>query len=216
MLATADKEFKNTNEESVLTFYEKIKIKNNLESLFNHHSGSYVFIEVNPWKEEYIIRGKFHVKYGIFAKFEMTFDGIEKLRKYSDYIESLSFLKNACDEKIYPILNDENELTFLYEDETVNDENIIKILDDIKNAKERELKKANETIKKLYEDIEETDNKIKDTKQQIKKMEIKIREVQEASSNIFSAMRYLTFTHSNSIANRIKRIFKKEQLKLNA
>ena len=71
-------------------------------------------------------------------------------------------------------------------------------------------------IKRLYEDIEETDNKIKDRKQQIKNMEIKIREVQEASNNVFSAIRYLTFTHNNSIANRIKRMFKKEQLKLNA
>ena len=86
MLATVDKKVENTNEENVLTFYEKIKIKNNLESIFSHYTGSYVFIEINPWKEEYIIRGKFHVKYGIFAKFEMTFDGIEKLRKYSDFI----------------------------------------------------------------------------------------------------------------------------------
>ena len=98
MLATQDKTLENTIEENVLTFYEKIKIKNNLESLFSHYSGSYVFIEVNPWKEEYIIRGKFHVKFGIFAKFEITFDGIEKLRKYSEFIESLAFLKNACDE----------------------------------------------------------------------------------------------------------------------
>ena len=50
-------------------------------------------------------------------KFETTFDGIEKLRKYSEFIESLSFLKNACDEKITPILNDKNELAFLHSDE---------------------------------------------------------------------------------------------------
>ena len=79
-----------------------------------------MFIEINPWKEEYIIRGKFHVKLGIFAKFEMTFDGIEKLRKYSDFIESIAFLKNACDEKITPILNDKNELTFLYSEDYRN------------------------------------------------------------------------------------------------
>ena len=37
MLATQDKSFENTNEDNVLTFYEKIKIKNNLESLFIHY-----------------------------------------------------------------------------------------------------------------------------------------------------------------------------------
>ena len=216
MLATADKKIENTNEDNVLTFYEKIKIKNNLESIFSHYTGSYVFIEINPWKEEYIIRGKFHVKYGIFAKFEMTFDGIEKLRKYSDFIESIAFLKNACDEKITPILNDKNELSFLYADDYITEENVSNVLDDVKKAKTNELKKVTAEIKRLYEDIEETDNKIKDRKQQIKNMEIKIREAQEASKNLFSAIRYLTFTHNNSIKNRIKRMFTKEQLKLNA
>jgi len=216
MLATVDKNIENTNEENVLTFYEKIKIKNNLESIFSHYTGSYVFIEINPWKEEYIIRGKFHVKLGIFAKFEMTFDGIEKLRKYSDFIESIAFLKNACDEKITPILNDKNELSFIYNDEYITSENVGEVLDNIKDLKSVELKKITGEIKRLYEDIEETDNKIKDRKQQIKRMEVRIREVQEASNNVFSAIRYLTFTHNNSIANRIKRVFKKEQLKLNA
>lgn len=216
MLATADKKIENTNEDNVLTFYEKIKIKNNLESIFSHYTGSYVFIEINPWKEEYIIRGKFHVKYGIFAKFEMTFDGIEKLRKYSDFIESIAFLKNACDEKITPILNDKNELSFLYDDDYITEENVSNVLDDVKKAKTNELKKVTAEIKRLYEDIEETDNKIKDRKQQIKNMEIKIREAQDASKNLFSAIRYLTFTHNNSIKNRIKRMFTKEQLKLNA
>ena len=216
MLATVDKINENTNEDNVLTFYEKIKIKNNLESIFSHYSGSYVFIEINPWKEEYIIRGKFHVKFGIFAKFEITFDGIEKLRKYSDYIESLAFLKNACDEKINPILNDKNELSFLYADEYITEENIGEVLDSVKEAKDAEYKNINEEIKRLYEDIEETDNKIKDRKQQIKNMEVKIREAQDASKNIFSAIHYLTITHDNSIANRIKRIFKKEQLTLNS
>lgn len=216
MLATADKNMENTNEENVLTFYEKIKIKNNLESIFSHYTGSYVFIEINPWKEEYIIRGKFHVKLGIFAKFEMTFDGIEKLRKYSDFIESVAFLKNACDEKITPILNDKNELAFLYSEEYITEENVGEVLDNVRDAKSAELKKITEDIKRLYEDIEETDNKIKDRKTQIKNMEIKIREVQDASGNVFSAIRYLTFTHQNSIANRIKRMFKKDQLKLNA
>lgn len=216
MLATVDKKIENTNEENVLTFYEKIKIKNNLESIFSHYTGSYVFIEINPWKEEYIIRGKFHVKLGIFAKFEMTFDGIEKLRKYSDFIESIAFLKNACDEKITPVLNDKNELSFLYSDEYITEENVGSVLDDVKDTKTTELKKITNEIKRMYEDIEETDNRIKDRKQQIKNMEIKIREVQDASNNVFSAIRYLTFTHNNSIANRIKRVFKKEQLKLNA
>ena len=149
MLATVDKNIENTNEESVLTFYEKIKIKNNLESIFNHHTGSYVFIDINPWKEEYIIRGKFHVKLGIFAKFEMTFDGISKLRKYSDFIESLAFLKNACDEKISPILDDKNELAFLYSDEYITLETIGDVLDSVKDAKSSELKKITAEIKRL-------------------------------------------------------------------
>ncbi|MBP3284840.1 MAG: hypothetical protein J6M02_05015 [Clostridia bacterium] len=216
MLATQEKELKNTNEENVLTFYEKIKIKNNLESLFSHCSGSYVFIEVNPWKEEYIIRGKFHVKYGIFAKFEMRFDGIEKLRNYSEFIESLAFLKNACDEIISPLLNDKGVLTFLYSGEYVTEENINDILDKVKENKEIELKKIKDEISRLYEQIEETDNQIKDRKTQIKYMDIKIREVKDCAKNVFTAMRYLTFIKEDSIVNRIKRIFRKEQLKLNA
>ena len=216
MLATQDKTLENTVEENVLTFYEKIKIKNNLESLFSHYSGSYVFIEVNPWKEEYIIRGKFHVKFGIFAKFEITFDGIEKLRKYSEFIESLVFLKNACDELIIPILDDKNNLTFLFGNEYVTEENIMSILENVKENKEAELKAVNSEIASLYENIEEVDNKIKDRKTQIKNMESKIREVKDATSNIFTAMRYLTITHENSIVNRIKRVFRKDQLKLNA
>ena len=216
MLATQDKTLENTVEENVLTFYEKIKIKNNLESLFSHYSGSYVFIEVNPWKEEYIIRGKFHVKLGIFAKFEVTFDGIEKLRKYSEFIESLAFLKNACDELIIPILDEKDNLTFLFCNERVTEENIMSILENVKENKEAELKAVNSEIASLYETIEEVDNKIKDRKVQIKNMESKIREVKDATSNIFTAMRYLTITHENSIVNRIKRVFRKEQLKLNA
>lgn len=216
MLATQDKTLENTIEENVLTFYEKIKIKNNLESLFSHYSGSYVFIEVNPWKEEYIIRGKFHVKFGIFAKFEITFDGIEKLRKYSEFIESLAFLKNACDELITPILDDKNNLTFLFGNEYVTEENVMSILESVRENKEAELKAVNSEIASLYETIEEVDNKIKDRKTQIKNMESKIREVKYATSNIFTAMRYLTITHENSIVNRIKRVFRKDQLKLNA
>ncbi len=216
MLATQDKTLENTVEENVLTFYEKIKIKNNLESLFSHYAGSYVFIEVNPWKEEYIIRGKFHVKFGIFAKFEVTFDGIEKLRKYSEFIESLAFLKNACDELIIPILDNKNNLTFLFGNEYVTEENIMSILENVKENKEAELKVVNSEIASLYENIEEIDNKIKDRKAQIKNMESKIREVKDATSNIFTAMRYLTITHENSIVNRIRRVFRKDQLKLNA
>lgn len=216
MLATQDKSFENTNEDNVLTFYEKIKIKNNLESLFSHYSGSYVFIEVNPWKEEYIIRGKFHVKYGIFAKFESTFDGIDKLRKYSEFIESLAFLKNACDEKITPILDDKSNLSFLFSGDVVDEKNIMDILEGVRKDKEAELKKSSSEISALYESIEEVDNKIKDRKNQIKNMEIKIREVKDAATNIFTAMRYLAVTRENSILNRIKRVFRKEQLKLNA
>ena len=171
MLATQDKNLENTIEENVLTFYEKIKIKNNLESLFSHYSGSYVFIEVNPWKEEYIIRGKFHVKFGIFAKFEITFDGIEKLRKYSEFIESLAFLKNAFDELITPILDDKNNLTFLFGNEYVTEENVMSILESVRENKEAELKAVNSEIASLYETIEEVDNKIKDRKTQIKNME---------------------------------------------
>jgi len=216
MLATQEKELKITNEENVLTFYEKIKIKNNLESLFSHCSGSYVFIEVNPWKEEYIIRGKFHVKYGIFAKFEMRFDGIEKLRAYSEFIESLAFLKNACDEVISPLLNDKGVLTFLYSGEYVTEENVNDILDKVKENKGIELNKIKNEISRLYEQIEETDNLIKDRKTQIKYMDIKIREVKDSAKNVFTAMKYLTFTKEDSIVNRIKRVFRKEQLKLNA
>lgn len=86
----------------------------------------------------------------------------------------------------------------------------------MKKDREVELKKVNSEIASLYEEIEEIDNKIKDRKNQIKNMELKIREVKDATNNIFSAMRYLTVTHENSIVNRIKRVFKKEQLKLNA
>ena len=107
-------------------------------------------------------------------------------------------------------------MSFLYSDEYITEENVGTVLDDVKETKTAELKRITGEIKRLYEDIEETDNKIKDRKQQIKNMEIKIREVQDASINVFSAIRYLTFTHNNSIANRIKRVFKKEQLKLNA
>ena len=149
MLATQDKNLENTIEENVLTFYEKIKIKNNLESLFSHYSGSYVFIEVNPWKEEYIIRGKFHVKFGIFAKFEITFDGIEKLRKYSEFIESLAFLKNACDELITPLLDDKNNRTFLFGNEYVTEENVMSILESVRENKEAELKAVNSEIASL-------------------------------------------------------------------
>jgi len=216
MLATKEKEIQNVNEENVLTFYEKIKIKNNLESLFSHCAGSYVFIEVNPWKEEYIIRGKFHVKYGIFAKFEMRFDGIEKLRNYSEFIESLAFLKNACDEIISPMLNDKGILTFLYSGENVTEENINDILDKVKENKGLELKNIKNEIARLYDQIEETDNQIKDRKTQIKYMDIKIREVKDSAKNVFTAMHYLAFVKEDSIVNRIKRVFRKEQLKLNA
>ena len=90
------------------------------------------------------------------------------------------------------------------------------ILESVRENKEAELKAVNSEIASLYETIEEVDNKIKDRKTQIKNMESKIREVKDATSNIFTAMRYLTITHENSIVNRIKRVFRKDQLKLNA
>lgn len=213
---TQEKLFENT-EENVLTFYEKIKIKNNLESLFNHYMGSYVFIEVNPWKEEYIIRGKFHVKYGIFAKFEMHFEGIEKLRGYSEFIESLAFLKNACEETILPILDEKGNLTFSHLGKNVDEENISEILDSVKETKSAELKAVNDEIERLYEEIEESDGKIRDRKNQIKAMELKIREVKDCSKNVFTAMKYLTFIKEDSIINRIKHAFRKDdKLKLGA
>lgn len=104
----------------------------------------------------------------------------------------------------------------MFDNEYVTEENVMGILENVRIAKEAELKSANSEIESLYEAIEEVDNKIKDRKLQIKNMESKIREVKDATSNIFSAMRYLTVTHENSIVNRIKRVFKKDQLKLNA
>lgn len=197
-----------------LTFYEKIKIKNNIESIFNHYTGSYVFIEMNPWSLEYTIRGNFHVKYGIFSKFEISFDRIERLREYSEFIESLAFLKNTCEEDIIPILNSENELCFLHKGEYVKEENINSLLEDIKNSKKSELFNINEEIKVLYSHIEEIDNEIKYKKEQIKNMELKIREVKEAASGFFSALKYITLTRQKSIISKIRNIFVKEQLKL--
>ena len=123
MLATNEKiESEEIVVEDTLTFYEKIKLKNNIESLFNHYAGSYVFIEENPWTNECAVRGKFHVKYGIFSKFEIAFPNLESTREYAEFIESLAFLKNSCDEIIIPVLNNENELTFLHNDKSINQE----------------------------------------------------------------------------------------------
>ena len=96
------------------------------------------------------------------------------------------------------------------------EENINDILDKVKENKGLELKNIKNEISRLYEQIEETDNKIKDRKTQIKYMDIKIREVKDSAKNVFTAMKYLTFTKEDSIVNRIKRVFRKEQLKLNA
>jgi len=214
MLVTKEETLIESEVEDLLTFYEKIKIKNNIESLFNHYAGSYVFIEANPWTHEYVIRGKFHVKYGIFSKFELNFTGIDEIREYSEFIESLAFLKNYCEESILPILNNNNELSFLHNDEYVTKETIENILTSVKKARESELFNVKEEIKSLYNNIEEIDNEIKDKKEQIKYMEVKIREVKEAAGSFMSALKYVTITGSNSIINRIKGIFVKEQLKL--
>jgi len=214
MLSTKEEVLNESEVEDLLTFYEKIKIKNNIESLFNHYAGSYVFIESNPWTHEYVVRGKFHVKYGIFSKFEITFSGIDKIREYSEFIESLAFLKNYCEESIKPILNTQNELAFLYNDEYVTNESIKSILSEVKKSRESELFNVKEEIRALYNNIEEVDNEIKDKKEQIKYMEVKIREVKEAAGSFMSALKYVTITGHNSIINRIKGIFVKEQLKL--
>ncbi|MBQ7668683.1 MAG: hypothetical protein IJS47_05095 [Clostridia bacterium] len=217
MLATKEENLlEQTDTDELLTFYEKIKIKNNMESLFNHHTGSYVFIETNPWTHEYTVRGKFHVKYDIFSKFEINFKSLDEIREYSDFIESLAFIKNYCEENVVPILSNENELTFLYKNEKVTEDNIVNILNSLKKSKESELFNVKEEIKVLYNDIEDVDNEIKDKKEQIKFMEVKIREVKEAASSLMASLKYITITSHNSLLNRIKGIFVKEQLKLGA
>ena len=200
----------------LLTFYEKIKLKNNIESLFNHYTGSYVFIEENPWTNEYLVRGKFHVKYGIFSKFEINFSDIEHIREYAEYIESLAFLKNTCDENIIPVLSNENKLMFLHNDKYIDLENIESLLEEVKLARNDELANVKEDIKVLYSSIEEIDNDIKYKKEQIKKMEIKIKEVKDASESLMGSLKYLTIKSKNSIVNKIKSVFVKDQLKLNA
>lgn len=200
----------------LLTFYEKIKLKNNIESLFNHYTGSYVFIEENPWTNEYLVRGKFHVKYGVFSKFEINFSDIEHIREYAEYIESLAFLKNTCDENIIPVLSNENKLMFLHNDKYIDLENIESLLEEVKLARNDELANVKEDIKVLYSSIEEIDNDIKYKKEQIKKMEIKIKEVKDASESLMGSLKYLTIKSKNSIVNKIKSVFVKDQLKLNA
>lgn len=200
----------------MLTFYEKIKLKNNIESLFNHYAGSYVFIEENPWTNEYLVRGKFHVKYGIFSKFEIGFENIESIRNYAEYIESLAFLKNSCDESITPVLNPENKLVFLHNDKYISEDNIEEVLSSVKQAKKEELANIKEEIKSLYNSIDEIDNEIKYKKEQIKNMEIKIKEVKDAAESFMGVIHYVTIKSRNSIFNKVKRLFVKEQLKLNA
>ena len=215
MLATKD-EIHNEESLDMLTFYEKIKLKNNIESLFNHYAGSYVFIEENPWTNEYTVRGKFHVKYGIFSKFEIGFPNIESIRDYAEFIESLAFLKNSCDENIIPVLNSENQLTFLHNDKYINDESIKELLEEVKNDRNAELVNIKEEIRTLYNTIDEVDNDIKYKKEQIKYMEVKIKEVKEAADSFMSSLHYVTVKSKNSIFNKVKRVFVKEQLKLNA
>lgn len=217
MLATKDEIY---NEEEILadmlTFYEKIKLKNNIESLFNHYSGSYVFIEENPWTNEYSVRGKFHVKYGIYSKFDINFTNIESIRDYAEFIESLAFLKNYCDEIIIPVLNLENKLAFLHNDKYINQENITDLLEEVKKDRQSDLANIKEDIKSLYNSIDEIDNEIKYKKEQIKFMEIKIKEVKESAESLFGALKYVTIKSKNSIVGKIKSVFVKEQLKLNA
>ena len=205
-----------SNIAEMLTFYEKIKLKNNIESLFNHYTGSYVFIEENPWTNEYLVRGKFHVKYGIFSKFEMGFPNIDSIRDYAEYIESLAFLKNTCDENIVPVLNNESQLVFLHNDKSINQDNIEKVLEEVKQARQDELANIKEDIKGLYNSVDEIDTDIKYKKEQIKNMEIKIKEVKDASESLMGSLKYLTIKSKNSIVNKIKNVFVKEQLKLNA
>jgi uncharacterized protein YoxC len=200
----------------MLTFYEKIKLKNNIESLFNHYTGSYVFIEENPWTNECSVRGKFHVKYGIFSKFEISFPNIDSIREYAEYIESLAFLKNTCDENIIPILNPENQLSFLHNDKYITEEYIEELLKEVANDRKNELTSIKEEIKGLYNTVDEVDNDIKYKKEQIKNMEIKIKEVKEAAESFMSSLHYVTIKSKNSIFNKVKGIFVKEQVKLNA
>lgn len=217
MLSTKEEVHIEDNElADMLTFYEKIKLKNNIESLFNHYTGSYVFIEENPWTNEYSVRGKFHVKYGIFSKFEIAFPNIDSIRNYAEYIESLAFLKNTCDEIIMPILNAENKLAFLHNDKYITGENIEQLLEEVKSDKKSELTNIKEEINGLYHSVDDIDTDIKYKKEQIKIMEIKIKEVKEAAESFMSSLHYVTIKSRNSIFNKIKRVFVKEQLKLNA
>ena len=79
-----------------------------------------------------------------------------------------------------------------------------------------DLSNIKEEIKGLYNAIDEVDNDIKYKKEQIKKMEIKIKEVKEAAESFMSSLHYVTIKSKNSIVNKIKSVFVKEQLKLNA
>ena len=88
------------------------------------------------------------------------------------------------------------------------------VTDKDKESRKSELFNINEEIKKIYNEIEEVDNNIKDKKDQIKKMEAEIREVKDAAASFMSAFKYITFVSKNSILNRFKNIFKKDQLKL--
>jgi predicted nucleic acid-binding Zn-ribbon protein len=156
------------------------------------------------------------VKYGIFSRFELNFANIDNIRDYAEFIESLAFLKNSCDENIVPVLNNENQLTFLHNDNSVNDENIEELLREVKKARQEEVDNIKEEIKSLYNSIDEIDNEIKYKKEQIKYMEIKIKEVKDAAESFMGSLQYVTVKSKNSIFNKIKRVFVKEQLKLNA
>ena len=101
-------------------------------------------------------------------------------------------------------------------DKYINAENIEALLEEVKTDREAELKTIKEEIKGLYSSIDEVDNDIKYKKEQIKNMEIKIKEVKEAADSFMGSLTYVTVKSKNSIFNKIKNVFVKEQLTLNA
>ena len=113
-------------------------------------------------------------------------------------------------------MNNENQLTFLHNDKYINKENIKELLEEVKNYRSSELSNIKEEIKTLYNTIDEVDNDIKYKKEQIKKMEMKIKEVKEAAESLMGSLKYVTIKSKNSIFNKIKNVFVKDQLKLNA
>jgi len=195
------------DDEQLLSFYERIKIKNNIEALFNHYDGAYAVIEIDSYKNTYIIRGKFHVKYGIYAKFQKDFKSLSELREYADFIEAVAFLKTECEESVLPILNDEGDLCFMNKSVLINVDNIKVILERIRKDKKDEINRIEENIKRIYDEIEEIDLDIRNKQRMNKYMEIKIKTVIEAAQSLWTAIKYIAVTHDNSIVNRVRRVF---------